>query len=115
MRDHTKLKAFVLADELAIGVHRETRSFPGEERFGLTHQLRKAALSIASNIVEGCARRTEADYVRFLDIAHGSAREVEYQLTVALRLGFIPNDSPLMAQSVEVSKTLNALIRSLAP
>lgn len=53
--------------------------------------------------------------MRFLDIAHGSAREVEYQLTVALRLGFLSNESPLMTQSVEVSKTLNALIRSLAP
>lgn len=81
----------------------------------MVHQLRKAALSVASNIVEGCARRTEADYLRFLDMAHGSAREVEYQLTVAQRLGFLTDDSPLTAQSVEVSKTLNALIRSLTP
>ena len=113
MRDHMKLKAFHLADALALQIYCETASFPPEERYGLARQLRRAAVSVASNIVEGCARRTEGDFLHFLDIAHGSARELEYQLSLALRLTFLPSQSKLSEQAVEVSKVLNALIRSL--
>jgi four helix bundle protein len=93
MRDHRKLRAFQLADSLVLSVYSATRTFSKEEQFGLTSQLRRAAVSIASNIVEGCARKSPADYIRFLDMAFRSAREVEYQLTVAHRLGYIPADS----------------------
>jgi four helix bundle protein len=115
MRDHTKLRAFELADELVLLVYRFTTKFPTSEQFGLTSQLRRAALSIPSNIVEGCARHTEGDYIRFLDIAHGSAREVEYQITVAHRLGYLSDEDSreLSARSVETSKVLNGLLRSL--
>ena len=115
MRDHTKLRAFELADELVLFVYRFTTEFPSSEQFGLTSQLRRAALSIPSNIVEGCARHAEGDYIRFLDIAHGSAREVEYQISVAHRLGYLSEeDSQLLsAKSVETSKVLNGLLRSL--
>ena len=115
MRDHTKLRAFELADQLTLTIYRTTRTFPREEIFGLTSQLRRAAVSIASNIVEGCARQSKSDYVRFLDIAYGSAREVEYQLSLAFRLGYLKreNSEALSGLSAEASKVLNGLLRAL--
>jgi four helix bundle protein len=117
MRDHKKLRAFELADQLALEVYRMTRNFPKEEQFGLTSQLRRAAVSVASNIVEGCARHSEADYLRFLDIAYGSIREIEYQLSLALRLGFVMPEAGLKVTDVaaEGARVLNGLIRSLRP
>ncbi len=93
MRDQRKLRAIEVADELALAVYSATKTFPREEQFGLTSQLRRAALSIASNIVEGCARTSQPDYIRFLDMAFGSAREVEYQLSVAARLNYLPPET----------------------
>ena len=115
MRDHSRLKAFQLADELAVLVYEATRSFPREELFGLRAQMRRAAVSVASNIVEGCARRTRADYLHFLDIAFGSFRELDYQVSLAQRLGYLRTDAHglLHAKCVETSKVLAALIRSL--
>ena len=109
------MKVFQFADELAVAVYRRTTSFPKEEMFGLTAQMRRAAVSIPSNIVEGAARHTEADYIRFLDIAYGSARELEYQVTLAKRLGFFAADAAkeLTRRTVEVSRVLNGLIRGL--
>jgi four helix bundle protein len=116
MRDHTKLRAFQLADELAIAVYKLTAAMPRQEQFGLTAQVRRAAVSCASNIVEGCARTSESDYLHFLDIAYGSAREVAYQLSLARRLGMLSEGTPcaqVEATALETGKVLNALIRSL--
>jgi four helix bundle protein len=117
MRDHRKLRAFELADRLVLSVYAATKIFPREEQFGLTSQLRRAAVSIASNIVEGCARRSQADYVRFLDIAFGSAREVENQFTIAHRLGYLSDAAAhkLATQAAETAKVLAGLLRSLRP
>jgi len=115
MRDHTELRAFELADEVAVLVYRVTARFPKDELYGLTSQMRRAAISIPSNIVEGCARDTQADYLRFLYIAFGSLRELHYQLDLSKRLGFLRDeDSSLIEPKiVETEKVLNGLIRAL--
>ena len=115
MRDHAKLRAFELADEVAVLAFRVTAGFPREELYGLTSQMRRAAVSVPSNIVEGCARDSQADYLRFLYIAFGSLRELHYQLSLSKRLGFLCNqDSSLLeAKIVEAEKVLNGLIRAL--
>ena len=88
MRNHRELRSFLLADELALTVYRVTRSFPADERFGLVSQTRRAAVSVASNIVEGCTRDSQADFARFVEIALGSCSELAYQLGLAKRLDF---------------------------
>ena len=115
MRDHKKLRAFEMADEIAVLAYQVTTGFPKEELFGLTSQMRRAAVSVASNIVEGCARDSQADYVRFLHIAFGSLRELHYQLNLSQRLGFLRNQDSSLIESkiVETEKVLNALIRAL--
>ena len=115
MRDHRELRAFQLADALVLAIYVATKSFPREEQFGLTSQLRRAAVSAASNIVEGCARTSQADYIRFLDMAFASIREVEYQLTIAERLGYMPADvaSELTQRADESARVLAGLLRSL--
>jgi four helix bundle protein len=115
MRDHRKLHAFQAADKLALAVHQVTRRFPKEELFGLTSQMRRAATSTASNIVEGCARHSESDYLHFLDMAYGSARELEYQLSLAFRLGYLAESDrdSLQILSDDNCRLLNALIRWL--
>ena len=115
MRDHRKLRAFELADQVALAVYKATKMFPRDEMFGLTSQMRRAAVSVASNIVEGCARQSKADYLRFLDMAFGSARELDYQITLSSRLGYLEQTpgAELAALSDESLKVLNGLIRSL--
>lgn len=115
MRDYRKLRTFELADELVLEVYRATTTFPRHEQFGLISQMRRAATSMACNIVEGCARTTEADYLRFLDISYGSARELEYQISLALRLGYMQDaDYQRLAKMCdETCRVINGLIRSL--
>jgi four helix bundle protein len=115
MRDHTKLRAFEVTDEVAVLIYRLTRKFPKEETYGLTSQMRRAAVSVPSNIVEGCARESQSEYLRFLEIAFGSLRELHYQFRLACRLGYTDTaDVPdCEAKIVEAEKVLSALIRFL--
>jgi four helix bundle protein len=116
-RDHRKLRVFQQADTLVIDIYRATKAFPPEERYGLQSQTRRAAISTASNIVEGCARRSERDYLNFCNISLGSACEVRYLLDLSGRLGYI---SPSVAKAFEARchlliRGLVRLIESLEP
>ena len=115
MRDWKRLEAFSMADELAVSVLTATKEMPTHQRYVLTNQIERSALSVPSNIVEGCARHTEAEYLRFLDIAYGSACELQYQLSVAARLSYLPQDryEVLREQVERVARTLNKLLRAI--
>ena len=115
MRDHTKLRVFELADEVVLLVYQITAKFPKGEQYGLTSQIRRAAVSVPSNIVEGCVRESQADYIRFLNIAFGSLRELHYQLNLANRLRFLNDQclSLIEPKIIETEKVLNSLIRAL--
>jgi four helix bundle protein len=115
MRDHTKLRAFELADEIVLIIYSLTFHFPKEEIYSLTSQMRRAAISVPSNIVEGCARNNEPEYIRFLDIAFGSLQELNYQFGLAIRLGYIkePESEICKSKLLETEKVIGALIRSL--
>ena len=115
MRDHTKLTAFLKADELVLEVYRMTRNFPTEEMYGLKSQIRRAAVSVPSNIVEGCSREAEKEFVRFLDIAFGSLRELSYQLNLSSRLEYLSLADYQRIEPIvtETEKILGALIRKI--
>jgi four helix bundle protein len=108
VRDHRKLEALMLADALTLRIYGVTRAFPESERFGLTNQIRRAAVSIGANIVEGSARLSKSEYIRFLNIAYGSDCELEYELSLATRLGYITNGQAAEL-SVDASRACRAL------
>ena len=114
-RDPHRLRAFVLADDLVIDAYRVTKAFPPEERFGLQSQIRRGAVSVAADLVEGCARRSQRDYLHFIGIAIGSASEVRYLLGVAVRLGFTEagEGERLEIGYGRVIRALQALVTSL--
>jgi four helix bundle protein len=111
-RDYRKLRTFHLADELVSQSYRLTRGFPREEVFGLTAQIRRAAVSIPTNIVEGSFRNSEAEYLNFLNIALGSAAELGYLLELAGKLDYLTEEelSGTMKQHSLCIRSLQALI-----
>lgn len=114
-RDHRKLRVFVLADDLALEVYRITAGFPRAERFGLQAQLRRASLSAASNIVEGCARKTTREYASFINIAIGSSAEAQYLLELSVRLGLLRADNvfPTVDRYSVLLRGLKALVNAM--
>ncbi len=115
MRDHRKLKAFELSDALVMEIYLITRSFPKEERYGLSSQMRRSAISVSANIVEGCARHSIREYLQFLNIAFGSLRELGYFIDLTHRLNYIKDDvhAELEKQQDEAARVLSGLIKSL--
>ncbi|MBI4956204.1 MAG: four helix bundle protein [Myxococcales bacterium] len=116
MRDFRELQIWQKAHRLALDVYQHTKGFPAEERFGLTAQLRRAVVSVASNIAEGCGRDGERELARFLSIAAGSASEAEYQMLLARDLTYLAPDThgQLDAQANEVKRMLNGFIQKLS-
>lgn len=104
-------KAMVLADRVYV----LTRQFPSDERFGLTNQMRRAAVSISSNIAEGCSRSSKADFSRFVELAAGSAFELTTQARIALGQGFLveAEHEVLYRSALEVVRMLSGLRDSL--
>ncbi|NTW50172.1 MAG: four helix bundle protein, partial [Chlorobiales bacterium] len=92
MKDFRELKVWHKAHELAINVYKTSKEFPKEELYGLTSQSRRAASSVPANIAEGCGRDSPADFARFLQIAIGSASELEYHLLLAHDLEMLSSD-----------------------
>ncbi len=89
MRDFRQLRVWEESHSLALIIYKITKEFPKEELFTLTSQMRRSAASVPSNIAEGCGRGSSADYARFLQIALGSATELDYQLILARDLGYV--------------------------
>jgi four helix bundle protein len=115
MKDFRTLKVWEKAHQLALAVYRATAVFPKDELYGLTSQVRRACASVPANIAEGCGRDGNTELGRFLQIAMGSASELEYHLLLAHDLGFL-NDAdyhPLAHEVVEVKRMLASLIQKV--
>lgn len=115
MKDFRKLKVWEKAHAFALLLYRETQTFPSAEQYGLTSQLRRAAVSIASNIAGGCGRNSDAKLRRFCEIAMGSASEVEYQLLLCQDLGFLTSEKHtcLHDSLLDCKRMLNTFIQTL--
>lgn len=109
----TEVIAWQKAYEAVLAVYAATRAFPPEERFALTNQIRRAAVSIPSNIAEGWGRGSTTDYVRFLDQARGSLYELNTQLWLACDIGYLAGADAIFDLLDETSRVLVGLIRSL--
>jgi four helix bundle protein len=114
-RDHRKLRVFHDAHQLVLAIYRQTKVFPRDEWFGMRLQMRRAATSVPTNIVEGSARRTTKEYVHFVNVARGSAGELHYLIELACELGFLAGDTfkDLNARAEHVVRQLERLIQEL--
>jgi four helix bundle protein len=113
VQDFRNLVVWQKSHELALGIYRLSRDFPREELYGLASQMRRAAVSIPSNIAEGCGRGSDPDFARFLVIAMGSSSELEYQLLLAKDLGYVETTmhESLERKIMEIKKMLSSLIQ----
>jgi len=115
-KPHKKLEAWKQSMDLAIEAYGATKSFPSQETYGLTNQIRRAAVSIPSNVAEGAARQTKKEFTNYLHIAQGSLSELNTQLELAQRLGFLDTKSwgTLDKHMEPIDKIITGLIRHLS-
>ena len=115
MQDFRKLEVWQLAHRLALDTYRATGKFPAREQYSLTDQMRRAAVSISSNLAEGCGRGGDADFARFVQIAFGSACELECQLLLARDLGFLAAQTHAELEDFvqRIKRMLSGLLRKL--
>ena len=116
-QNYRDLLAWQRAMDLVVAVYKASSTWPKEEQYGLTNQVRRASVSVPSNIAEGQGRRGRAEFLRHLGIAHGSLRELETQVIIASRLHYLGKEHSdrLLAQAAEVGRLLQGLMRSLEP
>ncbi|MBI3737634.1 MAG: four helix bundle protein [Chloroflexi bacterium] len=123
MEAHTKIRGFKdlivwqRSLSLAVEIYRLTKEFPRDETYGLTSQIRRASVSIPSNLVEGHARNTKSQFANFIDIALGSAAELETQLTISLQIGYIKQADydKLVNELTEITRMLYGLLNRVQP
>ncbi|MDD5751254.1 MAG: four helix bundle protein [Candidatus Peribacteraceae bacterium] len=117
IQSFTDLVAWREAHALSIAVYKMTKKFPKEELYGLVNQLRRASLSVSSNIAEGFSKRSQKEKIQFYSIALSSLREVQSQLLYARDVGLLTGEDfvPLTERAILVSKLLNGLIKKLSP
>ena len=115
MQDFRNLEVWRIAHGLTLKMYRVTKAFPADERFGLTSQLRRATASIEANLAEGCGRGTDNDFARFVQIALGSASEVECHLLIAKDLGYmnLKDHQDLETQIQRIKRMLTSLLKKL--
>ncbi len=115
MRPHEKLQTWIESVDLVLNIYKATEKFPKEEKFGLTSQIRRAAVSIPTNIAEGAARNSSKEFAHFVSIAQGSASELETELIIAYRLGYLSETlfSKLLADLEQIGRMITGLTRRL--
>ena len=114
MRPHKKLEVWKKALEFVTKIYKVTESFPDSEKFGLISQIRRSAVSIPSNISEGAARSSKKEFMQFLSIAQGSTSELETQLIISNKLGFLREENiNLLDELDEISRMIIGLIKTL--
>jgi four helix bundle protein len=116
MRPHQRLEAWRKSIELVTDVYKSSEHFPKEERYGLTGQIRRAAVSIPANIAEGAGRRSQKEFAHFLSNSQGSASELETELIIANRLGYLDEATfaKLMSQIERIGRLITGLARHLS-
>lgn len=115
MRDYRKYKVWELGHEITLNIYKSTSNFPKQEIYGIVSQMRRAAYSIPSNIVEGCGRESDAEFRRFLIISQGSANELEYFTVLAKDLRYLEQESfaELNDKVDKIRRSLNNLINKI--
>jgi len=113
MKDYKELEVWKKGILLVLAIYEAIKKFPKDEHYALADQIKRAAVSIPSNIAEGASRNTTKEFIQFLYIALGSASELETQIIIAEKLGYMKNEEALLSKITIIRKMLNALISSL--